>query len=86
MEFDLSGKTKSVYRCALNPDGHSLCVVFPDRIRFYRILINKFKQFSEVYINKCRVAQYSHGGQMIACSAGRSNGSHITIIDTMKFK
>lgn len=70
----------------MNPDGHSLCVAFPDVIRFYRLLINKIKQYSEFYIKNCYLIQYSHGGQMLAVCAGKNNNAVLTVIHTLKMK
>lgn len=43
METTNFNDERVVRTCALHPDGHSICVGYSDRIRFYRILVNKFK-------------------------------------------
>lgn len=45
LEVSNLGQDKVIRSSAINPDGHSLCIGFSDRVRFYRILLNKFRQF-----------------------------------------
>ena len=86
MEFSTI-EDKAVIRCvALNPDGHSFVIGFPDKIKFYRILINKFKQYAEYSLRKSKLVQYSHGGQLVACISGKGVNTNLTILNTLTMK
>ena len=86
MEFSTI-EDKAVIRCAaINPDGHSFAIGFHDKIKFYRILINKFKQFAEYSLRKSKIIQYSHGGQMVACITGKGVNTSLTIFNTLNMK
>ena len=74
---------KNVMTGAINPDGHSFILAFPDKIRFYKILLANFKQFADFPIKKCKIVQYSHGGQLVACKSGRAPNAIITVLDTL---
>ena len=80
-------ETNQVVRCsALNPDGHSFCIGFHDKIKFYRILINKFRQYAEYPLKKTKVVQFSHGGQLMACASGKGAASILTIFNTLSMR
>lgn len=70
----------------MSPDGHSICIGYSDRIRFYRILLNKFKQFAEYSIKSAVLLHYSHGGQLIAMIHGKGLNSTLSIINTLSLK
>jgi WD40 repeat protein len=56
---------------ACHPGGTMLLVGSKERVRFYNILSNKLSLFVEVpNVKNCRQAQFSHGGQYFAVTAG----------------
>lgn len=86
LEVNNLGQDKVVKSSAINPDGHSLCIGFSDRVRFYRILLNKFRQFGEYPIKNTTLIQYSHGGQLIAVIYGKGINSCLSIVNTLNLK
>ena len=70
----------------MNPDGHSISIGYTDRVRFYRILLNKFKQYGEFPIKNSVLLQYSHGGQLLAIINGSRLNSVLLIIHTLSLK
>ena len=86
MEFSTI-EDKAIIRCtSINPDGYSFAIGFHDKIKFYRILLNKFKQFGEYSLRKTKLIQYSHGGQMIACVTGKGVNTSLVILNTLSMK
>lgn len=78
---------KRIILCSgLNPDGHSFCIGTHEKLKFYRILINKFRQYAEYPLKKCRIIQYSHGGQLLACISGEGPNTILTIVNTLSLK
>jgi WD40 repeat protein len=56
---------------ACHPTGSLLLVGSKERVRFYNILADKLALFVEVpNLKNCRQAQFSHGGQYFAVTAG----------------
>lgn len=86
MESSNFDENRVVRTCALHPDGHSICVGYSDRVRFYRILLNKFKLYGDFPIKSTSYVQYSHGGQFIAIVFGKGSNSSFSIVNTMTFK
>ncbi len=86
LEVNNLGQDKVIKASAINFDGHSLCVGYSDRVRFYRILLNKFKQFGEYPLKNTSLIHYSHGGQLIAIIFGKGANSCITILNTLNLK
>ena len=85
-KFSIFTEEKSIiHKLSLHPDGHSFCVAFIDKIKFYRVLINKFKPYAEFQYKKCSFMAYSNGGQLIACTNGRNNNTSLVILNTARF-
>jgi hypothetical protein len=80
------GQDKVVKSSAIAPDGHSLCIGFSDRVRFYRILLNKFRQFGEYPIKNTTLIHYSHGGQFVAVIHGKGANSSLSIVNTLNLR
>lgn len=59
-------------------------IAFEDRIRLYKILLTKFKYYSEFAIKRSRQIIYSHGGQLAACRFGKGNNANITIVNLIR--
>ena len=71
---------------AINPDGHSICICYSDKVRFYRILLNKFKLFGEYSIKNAMIIHYSHGGQVLAIAHGKGLNSTLTLVSNLTLK
>ena len=74
---------KYIKCCAIHPDGRSIIVGFEDKLRMYKILLNKLKYYGEFNLKRCKGIVYSHGGNLAACTYGRGSNANLVIVNLL---
>ena len=67
-DTNIRESAKPLISVAIHPSGYYMAASYIDKIRFYHILHDEFKDYKTIDIRYCKNIKFSSGGHLFACT------------------